>query len=82
MVKYRESSQNTLELNTVANVWSQDKHSGGNPVTCQGAFTPEANEANRANDLHVNQCKDAKDNPAALFTIVEKSELWRIFAPR
>ncbi len=28
MVKCRESSQNTLELNTVANVWSQDKQSG------------------------------------------------------
>ncbi len=35
MVKCRESSQNTLELNTVANVWSQDKHSGGNLVMCQ-----------------------------------------------
>ncbi len=77
MVKYRESSQNTLELNTVANVWSQDKHSGGNPVMCQGAFTPDANDAN---DLHVNSmqrrerqsCGAIRANEAARMARIER----------
>ncbi len=30
----------------------------------------------------LSQCKDAIDNPAARITQIEKSELWRIFAPR
>ncbi len=60
----------------------------------KGAFTPDANEALRVNDLHVKSmqrsdrqsCGANEANYAArierLFARVEKSELWRIFALR
>ncbi len=66
-------------------------------LTSKGAFTPDANEALHANDLHVKSmqrcdrqsCSAIRANEAAQimfeclkFARVEKSELWRIFAPR
>ncbi len=57
----------------------------------KGVFTPDANDANRANDLHVKSmqrrerqsCGAIRANEAArIERFFEKSDLWRIFAPR
>ncbi len=44
-------------------------------VTFKGAFTPDANASLRANDLHQCQCKDAIDNPTALFARTRRHKL-------